>query len=92
MSAKRHRGAPELTCGTLWVTCDNSPTFDGTGPQNAPEGTVDMAEYVMERAIIAMWRSGVPSSHIARWMETHHDDIPALKAEYAAKLALRGDE
>ena len=29
---------------------------------------------------------------VARWMETHHDDIPALKAEYAAKLALRGDE
>ena len=42
MSAKWHRGAPELTWGTLWVTCDNSPTFDGTGPQNAPEGTVDM--------------------------------------------------
>lgn len=29
---------------------------------------------------------------VARWMETHHDDIPALKAEYAAKLTLRGDE
>ena len=42
MSAKRHRGAPELTCGTLWVTCDNSPTCDGTGPQKAPEGTEDM--------------------------------------------------
>jgi len=25
---------------------------------------------------------------VARWMETHHDDIPALKAEYAAKLRL----
>ena len=29
---------------------------------------------------------------VARWMETHHDDIPALKAEYAARLALRGDK
>ena len=29
---------------------------------------------------------------MARWMETHHDDIPALKAEYAAKLRLAGDE
>lgn len=29
---------------------------------------------------------------VARWMETHHDDIPALKAEYAAKLRLVGDE
>lgn len=31
---------------------------------------------------------------VARWMETHHDDIPALKAEYAAKLRLAegGDE
>lgn len=25
---------------------------------------------------------------VARWMETHHDDIPALKAEYAARLRL----
>lgn len=29
---------------------------------------------------------------VARWTETHYDDIPALKAEYAAKLTLRGDE
>lgn len=29
---------------------------------------------------------------VARWMETHHDDIPALKAEYAARLRLAGDE
>lgn len=28
---------------------------------------------------------------VARWMETHHDDIPALKAEYAAKLRLAGE-
>ena len=42
MSEKRHRGAPEPTCGTLLVTSDNSPTFDGTGPQKAPEGTEDM--------------------------------------------------
>ena len=35
---------------------------------------------------------GVLEEFVARWMETHHDDIPALKAEYAAKLALRGDE
>lgn len=26
---------------------------------------------------------------VARWMETHHDDLPSLKAEYAAKLQLR---
>ena len=58
MSAKWHRGAPELTWGTLWVTCDNSPTFDGTGPQNAPEGTVDMnsidnlREYVLTAASV----------------------------------------
>lgn len=25
---------------------------------------------------------------VARWMDTHHDDLPALKAEYAAKLRL----
>lgn len=29
---------------------------------------------------------------VARWMETHHDDIPALKAEYAARLRLAGDD
>ena len=29
---------------------------------------------------------------VARWMETHHDDIPALKAEYAAKLRLTEGE
>lgn len=29
---------------------------------------------------------------VARWMDTHHDDIPALKAEYAAKLRLAGDD
>ena len=28
---------------------------------------------------------------VARWMDTHHDDLPALKAEYAAKLRLAGD-
>ena len=28
---------------------------------------------------------------VARWMETHPDDIPALKAEYAAKLRLVGE-
>lgn len=28
---------------------------------------------------------------VARWMETHHDDIPALKAEYAAKLQFKED-
>ena len=28
---------------------------------------------------------------VARWMETHPDDIPALKAEYAAKLRLAGE-
>ncbi len=26
---------------------------------------------------------------VARWMETHHDDMPALKAEFAARLRLR---
>jgi hypothetical protein len=29
---------------------------------------------------------------VARWMDTHHDDLPALKAEYAAKLRLAGDD
>lgn len=29
---------------------------------------------------------------VERWMETHHDDIPALKAEYAAKLRLAGED
>ena len=29
---------------------------------------------------------------VARWMETHHDDIPALKAEYAARLRLAGED
>jgi hypothetical protein len=28
---------------------------------------------------------------VERWMETHHDDIPALKAEFAAKLKLASD-
>ena len=28
---------------------------------------------------------------VARWMDTHHDDLPALKAEYAAKLRLAGE-
>lgn len=26
---------------------------------------------------------------VARWLETHHDDLPSLKAEYAAKLRLK---
>ena len=75
MSGNVRQTPPEPTCGTLWVTSDNSPTFDGTGPQNAPEGTVDMAEYVMERAIIAMWRSGVPSSHIARRLNVPRREV-----------------
>ena len=29
---------------------------------------------------------------VERWHDTHHDDIPALFAEYAAKLRLAGDE
>lgn len=29
---------------------------------------------------------------VARWMDTHHDDLPALKAEYAKRLRLAGDE
>ena len=28
---------------------------------------------------------------VERWHDTHHDDIPALFAEYAAKLRLAGD-
>ena len=28
---------------------------------------------------------------VERWHDTHHDDIPALKAEYAAKLRLADD-
>lgn len=219
MTANVRQTPPEPTCGTLWVTCDNSPTFDGTGPQNGPEGTVDMnsidklREYALTaasvnattRAVLAgyvdeiereveelrdrdyrngredakgavefadrlkaavdkredvtlfgvdytplpldadgmpihvgdvmEWPDGktfevvgigdgtlyyletlddgtvgiewtsteckrhnaptvedVLEEFVARWMETHHDDIPALKAEYAAKLALRGDE
>ena len=28
---------------------------------------------------------------VARWLETHHDDLPSLKTEYAAKLRLAGD-
>ena len=28
---------------------------------------------------------------VERWHDTHHDDIPALKAEYAAKLQLKKD-
>lgn len=28
---------------------------------------------------------------VARWLETHHDDLPSLKAEYAAKLQLKED-
>ena len=29
---------------------------------------------------------------VARWMETHHDDIPALKAEYAKRLRLAEED
>lgn len=42
MTGNVRQTAPELTWGTLRVTCDNSPTDDGTGPQKAPEGTEDM--------------------------------------------------
>ena len=42
MTGNVRQTAPELTWGTLRVTCDNSPTCDGTGPQKAPEGTEDM--------------------------------------------------
>lgn len=42
MNGNVRQTAPELTWGTLRVTCDNSPTADGTGPQKAPEGTEDM--------------------------------------------------
>ena len=42
MTGNVRQTPPEPTCGTLLVTSDNSPTFDGTGPQNAPEGTEDM--------------------------------------------------
>lgn len=198
MTGNVRQTPPEPTCGTLWVTCDNSPTFDGTGPQNAPEGTVDMnsidnlRDYVLTapsvcsttRAILVGYideierevkelrdrdyrngmedgemaaerdgwvrlpvdADGVPihvedvldgygktievvelrygrsgwvivsrdgnayadtfafthhhaptvedvlEEFVARWTETHYDDIPALKAEYAAKLRLAGDE
>ena len=42
MTGNVRQTAPELTWGTLQVTCYNSPTGDGTGPQNGPEGTEDM--------------------------------------------------
>lgn len=42
MTGNTRQTAPELTWGTLRVTCDNSPTCDGAGPQNGPEGTEDM--------------------------------------------------
>lgn len=29
---------------------------------------------------------------VARWMDTHHDDLPALKAEYAKRLRLAEEE
>jgi hypothetical protein len=29
---------------------------------------------------------------VERWHDTHHDDLPALFAEYAARLRLAGDE
>ncbi|MBR3313872.1 MAG: hypothetical protein IKG18_07010 [Atopobiaceae bacterium] len=42
MTGNVRQTAPELTWGTLRVTCDNSHTADGTGPQKALEGTEDM--------------------------------------------------
>ena len=33
----------------------------------------------------------VLTEFVERWHDTHHDDIPALKAEYAAKLRLADD-
>ena len=63
MSEKRHRGAPEPTCGTLLVTSDNSPTFDGTGPQNGPEGTRVANEWVVD---LYAEHSGVRCERIVR--------------------------
>lgn len=54
-----------------------------------PSGSVrfgcDPSKYVHAPATV----EDVLEQFVARWMDTHHDDLPALKAEYAAKLQLR---
>ena len=80
MSAKWHRGAPELTWGTLWVTCDNSPTFDGTGPQNAPEGTVDMnsIDNLREYALTAASVNATTRAVLAGYVDEIEREVAAM--------------
>ena len=73
MTGNVRQTAQELTWGTLRVTCDNSPTDDGTEPQNGSEGTEGMKsidnlrEYVLTapsvcsttRAILVGYIDGV---------------------------------
>ena len=81
MSAKWHRGAPELTWGTLWVTCDNSPTFDGTGPQNAPEGTVDMnsIDNLREYALTAASVNATTRAVLAGYVDEIEREVEQLR-------------
>ena len=63
MTGNVRQTAPELTWGTLRVTCDNSPTADGTGPQKAPEGTGLANEWVVD---LYAEHSGVRCERVVR--------------------------
>lgn len=68
----------------LSVTADGWTTWDD---RHGYTVRVDQCHHVHEQTV-----EDVLEKFVERWMETHHDDIPALKAEYAAKLRLAGED
>ena len=81
MTGNVRQTPPELTWGTLWVTCDNSPTFDGTGPQNAPEGTVDMnsIDNLREYALTAASVNATTRAVLAGYVDEIEREVEELR-------------
>ena len=81
MTGNVRQTPPEPTCGTLWVTCDNSPTFDGTGPQNAPEGTVDMnsIDNLREYALTAASVNATTRAVLAGYVDEIEREVEELR-------------
>ena len=81
MTGNVRQTPPEPTCGTLWVTSDNSPTRDGTGPQNAPEGTVDMnsIDNLREYALTAASVNATTRAVLAGYVDEIEREVEELR-------------
>lgn len=68
---------PESRVYTVWIAGDNTLITDDH---------LFIYDANKLRHYHAQTVEDILDEFVERWMETHHDDIPALKAEYAAKL------